>query len=130
MSLSSRVQIAEIGHSFVQDGSTVLVHGTSRVVAGLLLKAAETKQFNVMVTEGRPNNSEDSAATVRLFMDAGIPTSTVLDCAVGAVMDQVDLCLVGAEGVMENGGIINKVRKLGLGLELRLGLGLGSVLKG
>ena len=39
----------------------------------------------------------------------GIPTSIVLDCAVGAVMDQVDLCLVGAEGVMENGGIINKL---------------------
>jgi methylthioribose-1-phosphate isomerase len=24
-------------------------------------------------------------------------------------MDEVDLCLVGAEGVMENGGIVNKV---------------------
>jgi hypothetical protein len=30
-----------------------------------------------------------SAATVKVFVDAGIPTSTVLDCAVGAVMDQV-----------------------------------------
>ena len=24
-------------------------------------------------------------------------------------MDRVDLCLCGAEGVMENGGIVNKV---------------------
>ena len=31
------------------------MHGNSRVVVALLLKAAETKQFNVMVTEGRPN---------------------------------------------------------------------------
>ena len=27
----------------------------------------------------------------------------------GAIMEEVDLCLVGAEGVMENGGIVNKV---------------------
>ena len=46
-------QITYIDHQ--QDGSTVLVHGSSRVVVALLLKAAETKQFNVMVTEGRPN---------------------------------------------------------------------------
>ena len=33
----------------------------------------------------------------------------ILDSAVGAIMEEVDLCLVGAEAVMENGGIVNKV---------------------
>lgn len=33
----------------------------------------------------------------------------ILDAAVGACMEEVDMCLVGAEGVMENGGIVNKV---------------------
>jgi translation initiation factor eIF-2B subunit alpha len=33
----------------------------------------------------------------------------IVDAAVGAIMEEVDLCLVGAEGVMENGGIVNKV---------------------
>jgi translation initiation factor eIF-2B subunit alpha len=33
MSLSSREHIAEIGHSFVQDSCTVLIHGHSRVVS-------------------------------------------------------------------------------------------------
>ena len=52
MSEASRTRIAEVGHSFVQDGSTVLTHGYSRVVAAVLLKAAaEAKQFNVIVTE-------------------------------------------------------------------------------
>jgi translation initiation factor eIF-2B subunit alpha len=55
LSLSSRAHIAELGHSFVEDGCTVLVHGSSRVVTALLLKASETKQFKVMITEGRPN---------------------------------------------------------------------------
>ena len=72
MSLSSRVHIAEIGHSFVEDGSTVLVHGSSRVVTSLLLKAAESKQFNVIITEGRPN--EFSTELARQCLDAGIPT--------------------------------------------------------
>lgn len=47
-----------------------------------------------------------------LFAKHGIPTRVVLDAAVGAIMEEVDLCLVGAEGVMENGGIVNKVRSL------------------
>ena len=52
---------------------------------------------------------EYSAIAAALFAKAGIPTTVVPDCAVGHVMDRVDLCLVGAEGVMENGGIVNKV---------------------
>ena len=43
------------------------------------------------------------------LLNAGIPTRIVTDSAVGVIMEEVDLCLVGAEGVMENGGIINKV---------------------
>lgn len=44
-----------------------------------------------------------------MFADRGIPTKVILDSAVGAIMEEVDLCLVGAEGVMENGGIVNRV---------------------
>lgn len=54
MSRSARVQIAEAGHSFIQEGYTILVHGLSRVVTALILKAAESKHFNVIITEGRP----------------------------------------------------------------------------
>lgn len=38
-----------------------------------------------------------------------IPTVVILDSAVGYIMEKVDLVLVGAEGVVESGGIINKV---------------------
>lgn len=36
----------------------------------------------------------------------------MLDSAVGYIMDKVDMVFVGAEGVVENGGIVNKVRYL------------------
>lgn len=52
-----------------------------------------------------------SIQTAKIYADAGIPTKIILDNAVGAVMESVDMVLVGAEGVMENGGIVNKVAK-------------------
>eukprot|EP01041_Mallomonas_annulata_P010935 gene10935-22829_t len=107
MSMSSRSHIANIGHSFVRDGCTVLTFGCSRVVTALLLKAAESKQFNIVIPEGRPQNDGYEAAKV--FSEAGIPTSIILDCAVGSYMEKVHLCITGAEGVMENGGIVNKL---------------------
>lgn len=112
LSDNARKHIAEIGHSFVQDGHTVLIHGYSRVVVTLLLKAAESgKQFRVIVTEGRP--SLDGAGVASIFIAAGIPTTLVLDCNIAMCMNsvdyKVDLCLVGAEGVIENGGIVNKL---------------------
>ena len=84
----------------------MLIHGNSRVTRALVLKAAKSKQFNVIVTEGRPGG--DGVEAARAFIKAGIPTRMVLDSAVASVIDQVDMCLCGAEGVMENGGIVNK----------------------
>jgi translation initiation factor eIF-2B subunit alpha len=110
MSLVARTRIAEIGHSFVQDGHTVLVHGESRVAAQLIIEAAKSKQFTVILTEGRShNNKSERKSTLINQLKDKIPIKVIYDSAVAAVMDQVDLCIVGAEGVMENGGIINKI---------------------
>lgn len=46
---------------------------------------------------------------VEYLREAGIPCRAVLDSAVGYIMDKVDMVFVGAEGVVENGGVINKV---------------------
>lgn len=39
----------------------------------------------------------------------GVSCTLILDSAMGYVMEQVDMVMVGAEGVAESGGIINKV---------------------
>jgi translation initiation factor eIF-2B subunit alpha len=57
MSLHARSKIAELGHSFIQDDCTLLVHGVSRVVTQLVLKAAETTHFNLILTESRPDSA-------------------------------------------------------------------------
>lgn len=40
-------------------------------------------------------------------MSAGIPVTLILDSGVAYMMEKVDMLLVGAEGVVESGGIIN-----------------------
>ena len=40
---------------------------------------------------------------------AGIDCTLILDSAVGYVMETVDMVFVGAEGVVESGGIINRI---------------------
>lgn len=39
----------------------------------------------------------------------GIKCTVILDAAVGAVMERISFVLLGAEGVVESGGIINKI---------------------
>lgn len=42
-------------------------------------------------------------------MEMGFAVTIVPDSTVGFIMEKVDYVLVGAEAVVENGGIINKV---------------------
>lgn len=43
--------------------------------------------------------------------ELNIPCTLILDSAVGYIMERVDMVMVGAECVVESGGIINKVIK-------------------
>jgi translation initiation factor eIF-2B subunit alpha len=102
----ARRRIALLGVNFVRDGMTVLLHAFSRVVIALLLEAADRGvRFKAIVTESRPSGLGKRAAKV--LRDKGIPVSVVSDSATGYAMGKCDLVLVGAEGVVENGGIIN-----------------------
>eukprot|EP00536_Pseudo-nitzschia_multiseries_P007481 jgi/Psemu1/296580/fgenesh1_pm.177_\ len=109
ISLAARDRIAHVAADFIQEGQTVLTHGWSRVVASILLKAAETKHFDIIVLEGRPDAAGAKAARAYASHESRIPTTVVLDSAMGHVMESVDVVLVGAEAVVENGGFVNKM---------------------
>ncbi|KAF9319160.1 translation initiation factor eIF-2B subunit alpha [Podila horticola] len=103
-----RYKIAELGVPFIRDGSVVLIHAHSRVVSLLLQKAAaDHKRFKVFVTES--SQTQGGIRSAKVLRAAGIPTTIILDAAVGYVIDKVDMVLVGAEGVVENGGLINQI---------------------
>ncbi|KAG0480215.1 hypothetical protein HPP92_011073 [Vanilla planifolia] len=106
ISLKARRTIAMLGQDFVFDGSTILVHGFSRVVLEVLkLAASNRKMFRVFCTEGRPDRT--GLRFSNELAQLGVPVKLLLDSAVAYAMDEVDMVFVGADGVVESGGILN-----------------------
>lgn len=107
----ARDKIAETGSLFIKDGSTLLIHSYSRVVLAVLTRAAlKNRRFKVYITESRPNGS--GLKSKRVLERHGIPCCMLLDVAVAYAMHSTDMVLVGAEGIVENGGLINQIGTL------------------
>ncbi|KQJ86673.1 hypothetical protein BRADI_4g07040v3 [Brachypodium distachyon] len=104
--LKARKTIAMLSQDFISDGCTMLVHGYSRVVLEILkLAASNRKLFRVLCTEGRPDRTGLRMSNELAAL--GIPVKVLIDSAVAYSMDEVDMVFVGADGVVESGGIIN-----------------------
>jgi len=46
---------------------------------------------------------------VKELKEIGIPCTLVLDASIGYIMSEINHVLLGAEGVVESGGILNRV---------------------
>ncbi|XP_076766297.1 eukaryotic translation initiation factor 2B subunit alpha isoform X3 [Xylocopa sonorina] len=90
------------------DTPKILTHSKSRVVLQALKEAVKSnKIFEVYVTCSSPDNSGQEMC--ENLTKLGVSCTLILDSAMGYVMEQVDMVMVGAEGVAESGGVINKV---------------------
>ncbi|EKG13497.1 Initiation factor 2B-related protein [Macrophomina phaseolina MS6] len=133
---ASRDKIASFGKHFIRDGNTILTNGGSRVVSALLRSAAESAagggsshgsvRFRVIYVLAVPDpaNASDEATTkhaegteiVRRLRAHGVPVATIPEAGVAYAMGKVDMVIVGAEGVVENGGIISRLGTYQLGV--------------
>jgi len=116
-----RKRITELLLPFLKDDMVILTHGFSRVVLQVLLAAAaQRKRIYVYATEGRPRCEgcviSNSLQMYRRLRQVDIPCTVVLDSAVAYIMPKVDMCLIGAEGVVESGGLFNAVGSFQLGI--------------
>lgn len=73
----------------------------------LILAAKSNKRFHVYVTRSSPDNTGEQMCME--LKNANIECTLILDAAIGYIMESIDIVLVGAEGVAESGGIINRV---------------------
>ncbi|GFQ06349.1 translation initiation factor eif-2b subunit alpha [Phtheirospermum japonicum] len=108
ISYKARRIIAMLSEEFISNGCTILVHGFSRVVLEVLKTAAQSKKlFQVLCTEGRPERTGLRLSHELAKLD--VPVKLIIDSAVAYIMDEVDMVFVGADGVVESGGIINMI---------------------
>ncbi|KAJ5086496.1 Initiation factor 2B-related protein [Penicillium alfredii] len=125
----SRHKIAAFGRGFIRDGSTVLTNGGSRAVASLLQKAADDEggpsavRFRVIYvlsstsqTLGQSSEEPEGMETVRALREKGVPVATIPESAVAYALGKADMVIVGAEGVVENGGIVSRMGTYQIGL--------------
>jgi len=108
MSLFAKDKISKSFLQTLRNKMNIMVHGFSQTVLHALIHAHETGlNFKVYVTESRPENS--GVMCTRKLDEYGITNELILDNSVGFIMEKIDCIVVGADAVVENGGIINKM---------------------
>jgi len=95
-------KIVWFSEPFLASANTVLVHGCSRVVAGTLASVSKNRDIEVLLTK----SSEEMRNKLSC---ENIRCRIIDDLAIGSEMHKVDCVLVGAEGVVETGGIVNQL---------------------
>ena len=98
----SHEKVVLVSQPFLTSASTVLVHGRSKVVSAALATASKARDIEVVLTK----SSGEMAERLRT---AKVCVRVVEDLAVGVEMHKVDCVLLGAEGVVETGGIVNQL---------------------
>ena len=100
--------IANFGAQKVPRGAVVFTHCHSHTVEAILKKAFDAGNLKkVICTETRPKFQ--GSITAENLSKYGIPVTMVVDSASRAFIENADLLLTGADAVLANGDVINKI---------------------
>jgi methylthioribose-1-phosphate isomerase len=124
--IAASLRIGEHGAPLVRDGITVLTHcntgrlataGDGTALAVLFAAWKRGVRFRVLADETRPL-LQGARLTALELAAAGIPVQVVVDGAAAGLIarGQVQLVLVGADRIAQNGDVANKVGTYGLAL--------------
>ena len=113
------LRIGEAGVDLLKNGARVLTHcnagalatgGLGTALAPVYVAASRGQDVRVLATETRPL-LQGSRLTAWELTRAGIPVTVITDSAAASRMrsGEVDLCIVGADRVVANGDVANKV---------------------
>lgn len=113
----------------MRDGSTVMTCGGSRVVAAAFRAAAEEGvRFRVIYAENYAFSSSSAGAghdhgpkttptdIVASLRQKGVPVAVIPFASVATALHSTDFVLVGAESVVENGGVISGIGTYQMGV--------------
>ncbi|MBS7644229.1 S-methyl-5-thioribose-1-phosphate isomerase [Candidatus Bathyarchaeota archaeon] len=107
-SLEAVEKIGEFGSRKLSDGDLILTHSLSSTTLEIFKRARMAgKAFSVIVTESRPGLEGHITASELSKFD--IPVTLIIDSAAGYMLKGVNAVIVGADSVLADGSIINKV---------------------
>jgi len=111
-------EIALRASNLIQDGMTVFTHSRSATVYEAFKVAVNAgARIRVIVTESRP--LFEGRATAQELSGLGIPVTLAVDAATGHLMGGADLCIVGADSVLSDGTVVNKIGTFPLAMSAR-----------
>jgi len=100
--------IASIGANQIRNGDVILTHCNSEAALACIIEAKQQgKDIEVYATEVRPWNQ--GLLTIRVLNQHEIPTHYIVDSAVRAFINDVDIAITGADAVCSDGSVINKI---------------------
>lgn len=113
------LRIGDAGADLLPEGARVLTHcnagalatgGLGTALAPIYVASSRGKKVSVLATETRPL-LQGSRLTAWELARAGIPVTVITDSAAASRMRAggVDVCIVGADRVVANGDVANKV---------------------
>jgi len=109
--------VAERAAVLIEEGDVVATHSRSSSVLSALRKARiRGKRFCVYLTESRP--MAEGVTLARELAAAGIPVRLFVDAALGQIVSEARVVLVGADAVTPD-GVINKIGTWPLALAAR-----------
>jgi len=101
-------KVAQYGAEKITDGSTIFMYSMSSTVWRILKKAKnDGKEIAVSVTESRPAN--EGLWTVEKMEEYGIPVTVGIDAAMGILIPEADMVMVGADVIAATGEALCKV---------------------
>lgn len=101
-------KIATNAAQLVEDDVTIFTHSRSATVAETFSEIARMgKRIRVIATESRPLLEGTVFAQELSALD--FPVTLAVDSAVGHLMDLADLCIVGADSILADGSVVNKI---------------------
>jgi len=101
-------KISEYGSRLFEKDSVILTHCHSHTVEAILKEAHKKGLIKkVFCTETRP--LMQGRKTAKSLIKAKIPTTMIVDSAVASIMDDVDVFITGADAIIEDGSVINKI---------------------
>jgi translation initiation factor 2B subunit (eIF-2B alpha/beta/delta family) len=93
----------------------IMTHSLSSTVRQLFQRLAETGcQNRVIVTESRPGN--EGTVLAELVADLGISVTFITDAEIDLFVPRVDKVILGADTVLADGSVINKVGTVSMAL--------------